>query len=71
MSSFGVLARWGGGTTMGWRSSGGLVSEKKKRESMRGTHSLEREEEGVDVRSNGTKVSARCSQESDEERTPP
>jgi len=44
-------------------------SAKKKRESMRGTHSLEREEEGVDVRSNGTKVSARCLQESDEERT--
>jgi len=32
MSSFGVLARWGGGTTMGWKSSGGLVSEKKERE---------------------------------------
>ena len=53
---------------MGWRSSGRLVSE-KKRESMRGTHLLEREEEGVDMRSNGTKVSTRCLQESNEERT--
>ena len=60
----------------GWHNHGveeqwWVGQRKKKRESMRGTHSLEREEEGVDVRSNGTKVSARCSRESDEERTPP
>jgi len=41
-----------GGTAIGQRSDGGLVSKKnKKRE--REAHSLEREGEGVDARSNG------------------